>query len=253
VASYNFTVLPPNRLRADYPDDITVEFFDTVVDTSVASFPNSPLPAKFRVVARGVEGDQRMDFLFRDSDLDGTLSTSADLIDVVTYVDEQPGVPRATWRVRLDPSADLPANPPGAGDVFDLGLTRPFGPGDEFTFRTRAQRTGQVTDSTLEGFSPYVVPNPYVGSASFEPERFNITGRGERRIEFRGLPSRCEIRIYTVRGALVKSLRHESSTEGYAAWDLRTKDNLELAPGLYIYHVDAGAFGTHVGKFGVVK
>jgi hypothetical protein len=37
------------------------------------------------------------------------------------------------------------------------------------------------------------------------------------------------------------------------AWDLRTKDNLDLAPGLYIFHVDAPGIGTHVGKFAVIK
>jgi len=43
------------------------------------------------------------------------------------------------------------------------------------------------------------------------------------------------------------------SGTGMVAWDLRTKDNLDLAPGLYIFHVDAPGVGTHVGKFAVVK
>jgi hypothetical protein len=100
---------------------------------------------------------------------------------------------------------------------------------------------------------PYVVPNPYVEAASFEPAPFNVTGRGERRMEFRGLPSSCTVRIYTVRGDLVQTLRHQGSFEGFVAWNLRTKDNLEVAPGLYVFHVEAPGMGTHMGKFAIVK
>jgi hypothetical protein len=100
---------------------------------------------------------------------------------------------------------------------------------------------------------PYVVPNPYVGAASFEPAPYNESGRGERRIEFRGLPQTCTVRIYTVRGDLVQTLHLEGSTDGYIAWNLRTKENLDVAPGLYIYHVDGGSVGTFIGKFAIIK
>jgi hypothetical protein len=97
------------------------------------------------------------------------------------------------------------------------------------------------------------VPNPYLASASFEPQRFAVSGRGERRIEFRGLPANCTIRIYNLIGELVQTLRHDGSSEGMVAWDLRTKDQLDVAPGLYIFHVDGGAAGTATGKFAIVK
>ena len=110
--------------------------------------------------------------------------------------------------------------------------------------------------------APYVVPNPYVGAASFEPDPFGVQGRGERRIEFRGLPQSknvggalqgCTIRIYTVRGELVQTLYQDGSTSGYVAWNLRSKDNLDVAPGLYVYHVDGGTAGSHIGKFAIIK
>ena len=37
------------------------------------------------------------------------------------------------------------------------------------------------------------------------------------------------------------------------AWDLRTRDNLDLAPGLYLFQVEAPGAATHIGKFAVVK
>ena len=98
-----------------------------------------------------------------------------------------------------------------------------------------------------------MVPNPYLEAASFEPSRFNVSGRGERRLEFRGLPAGCTIRIYTVRGDLVQTLRHDGSDAGFVAWNLRTKDNLEVAPGLFIYQVEAPGIGTSIGKFAIIK
>jgi hypothetical protein len=56
-----------------------------------------------------------------------------------------------------------------------------------------------------------------------------------------------------VRGDLVQTLYHDGSTDGYVAWDLRTKDNLDVAPGLYVFHVDGGEIGTSIGKFAIIK
>jgi hypothetical protein len=51
----------------------------------------------------------------------------------------------------------------------------------------------------------------------------------------------------------VQTLRQNGSVEGFVAWDLRSKDNLEIAPGLYIFHVEASGLDEFVGKFAVVK
>jgi hypothetical protein len=129
----------------------------------------------------------------------------------------------------------------------------PFSSEDVFVFKT----TGEFVESNSakQQFSngPYVVPNPYVGAASFESAPFEVQGRGDRRMEFRNLPANSTIRIYTVRGELVQTLRHDGSTSGYVAWDLRTKDNLDVAPGLYVFHVDGGSVGSSIGKFAIIK
>jgi hypothetical protein len=142
---------------------------------------------------------------------------------------------------------------PTLGDEFKLKLRRPFTSGDVFTFATTAAYI--LTEKAGQQFAdgPYVVPNPYVGAASFEPDPFGIQGRGERRLEFRNLPQGCTIRIFSVRGDLVQTLYHDGSTNGFVPWNLRSKDNLDVAPGLYVYHVDGGATGTHIGKFAIIK
>ena len=246
-------VLPINLRRPGFPEDITIQFSDTVVDSSLESFPFPRVPAKFTITAHGENGDHRLDFRFLDFDGDGTLSQADDIIDIVTYTPENPGVPQSTWFVKLNmTNQPTPIRPPAGGDVFDIFLNVPFGAEDVFVFTTQ----GEHIDAALaqqESLEPYVVPNPYVGSASFEPERFAVSGRGERRLEFRGLPTRAIIRIFTVVGELVQTLNHDGSTDGYVTWNLRTKDNLDVAPGLYVFRVEAEGHSSKMGKFAIIK
>ena len=59
--------------------------------------------------------------------------------------------------------------------------------------------------------------------------------------------------ITNTTGALIGLTLAILTTTGIVEWDLRSKDNLEVAPGLYIFHVDAGDLGEHVGKFAIIK
>ncbi|KAA3609201.1 MAG: hypothetical protein DWQ05_22975 [Calditrichaeota bacterium] len=255
--SYQY-LLPINYIRPGYPDDITISFSDSPQDTSLPAIGLPARSANFSVIAHGDEADLRLKFRFRDLDGDGTLSQPYphEFIDVITYDPKLPTRPQVTWRVELDTTGQAErgtVEPPAAGDVFEIKLALPLGPDDIFQFTSTAQYVDpQLADDEFKQ-KPYVVPNPYVGSVSFESERFAVSGRGERRLEFRGLPANCTIRIFTVNGALVQTLQHDGSNDGFVAWNLRTKDNLDVAPGLYIYHVDGGAMGSHIDKFAIIK
>jgi len=248
---------PISLRRTGYPENINIVFSSDVLDTSVAAVGLPAKNAKFKVLAKTASGDVKLKFRFRDSDNNGTINSLNDYIEVLTAPDSDPTNLKATWRVDFDTTGQgsgFTLKAPGAGDVYNLALKVPYAEGDVFTFKTTAQKLD--ADKAKKDFNqkPYVVPNPYVGAASFEPQRYAVSGRGERKIEFRGLPQKCTIRIFTVKGELVKVLEHNGNiTQGYIAWDLRSKDNLEIAPGLYIYHVDGGAVGNFTGKFAVIK
>jgi len=97
------------------------------------------------------------------------------------------------------------------------------------------------------------VPNPYVGAASWEPLSSEV-GRGERRIFFIRLPNECTIRIYTISGKLVDTIEHSSTiSDGQESWDLVSKDGMDIAFGVYVYHVDAPGIGQTIGKFAIIK
>jgi hypothetical protein len=250
-------VLPINQRRIGFPYDFTLIFDDVPLDTSLPAIGRPSKPVKIKVIAHTDTGDIQLKFQFRDIDNDSTLSTPGEYIDVMTYLPGNPPAPRVTWRIEIDttkmPKPLPPIIKPGRGDVFNVFIQKPFTIEDTFKFVTRGEKIDQEKARVEAQSSPYVVPNPYVASASFEPERFAVSGRGERRIEFRNIPAKSVIRIYTLKGELVQTLYHDGSTEGYVAWNLRTKDNLDVAPGLYIYHVEAPGIGSFIGKFAIIK
>jgi hypothetical protein len=249
-------VADPNLYRPGYPHDFEIRFSDQIRDTGLAQFPNPARPARFEVFALEPGGERKLDFVFRDNGTppDGYLSRLDERIDIVTYLPSAPGTPLPTWRVELDTTGvgAGPIRPPGLGDTFVQRLTLPITPNDVFVFTTSGEQAGGAVAGSVPNV-PYVVPNPYVGSASFEPARFATSGRGVRRLEFRAVPRNAVVRIYTVRGELVQTVRHDGSLDGFVAWDLRTKDNLDVAPGLYVFQVEAPGAEPAIGKFAVIK
>jgi predicted transcriptional regulator len=101
-----------------------------------------------------------------------------------------------------------------------------------------------------------VVPNPYVAASSFEtpPPQVFTYGRGERRVDFIHLPQECTIRIYTMAGEHVRTLKHSSTLfDGTESWNLLSKDGHEIAPGIYLYHVETNQGKEVIGHFAIIK
>ena len=94
-----------------------------------------------------------------------------------------------------------------------------------------------------------------MGPVEFEPPLppSVTSGRGERRIYFTHLPQNAKIYIFTARGEHVATLEGDNSLfNGTITWDLKTKENLDIAYGVYFYVVDSPA-GKKRGKFAVIK
>ncbi len=242
-----------NQRRPGFPEDLVITFSDAPLDTSLAAIGAPASPTHFKIL--GASSGRQFDFRFRDVNSDRTISLPGEYIEILSPESRYSSRLRPLWRVEPDIAATTdPQRPPAAGDEFLLAIQTPVWIDDVFQFRSRGERIDAAR--AVEDFAseePYVVPNPYVASASFEPERFAVSGRGVRRMEFRAIPADATVQIYTVRGELVQTLHHDGSTTGIVAWDLRTKDNLEVAPGLYIFTVEAEGIGKHVGKFAIIK
>jgi hypothetical protein len=189
---------------------------------------------------------------------DGKFSadTAHSRTDQIIFLEMVNDTLKPSWVFRLDIAAgsyDTTNINPDAGDYIQIRLNKPFLSHDVFEFSTRSEYTDkELAKQDLDKIK--VVPNPYIVSASWEQENPYTTGRGPRELHFTHLPPKCTIRIFNVLGQLVVTLDHISDLwDGTAVWNMMTKDNLDIAYGVYIYHIDAEGIGEKIGKFAVIK
>ena len=133
------------------------------------------------------------------------------------------------------------------------GGEKTFGSSDTYEFQSNSSfLSNEIAKSNLDNI--YVVPDPYVVTASWEKPLYYSSGRGERRIDFVNLPSTCTINIFSMSGKHIKKINRQSAVQnGAESWDLVTEDGLTVSYGVYIYHVDAPEIGTKIGKFSLIK
>ncbi|MCB0729720.1 MAG: hypothetical protein KDC88_01700 [Ignavibacteriae bacterium] len=254
VGESNLTILvsPDSSAPArnvSWPSDYKIKWYDEVVATT----PFFKIPVNFKITDI-TNGDSVAVELF-DNDGNKELSIG-DLLVIIQYPDPTaPSKYFLSWKIEFFQPAGIGYQPiyPQAGDEFFLKTTKQFATGDYFAFSTKASSVDEnQAKEDLKKIS--VVPNPYIGQASWERRNLNQTGRGERRIDFINLPAECTIKIYTVEGSLVKTLTKTSGpTDGTVSWNLVTEDGMDVAYGLYVYHVDAPKVGEHIGKFALIK
>ena len=142
---------------------------------------------------------------------------------------------------------------PRSGDTFLLETYKPFNSSDVLRFRVTGNETlAEIPSSVLD--SIFVAPDPYIVVNPLEARNTSLPGRRERRIDFRNLPQNCTIQIFTISGKLVKTINHNSGEfNSIASWDLKSDDGLDVAYGVYIYHVDAPGIGEKIGRFALIK
>ena len=246
--------------RVSYPADFEITFKEKGEgDLSFPATSFSQPQASNITVKNLTEGIEHFQFIFRDVNND-SIFNAADAIFFVAG--DSAGKPatsfsdlRVGWSVSFIKDTTLAESEqrlPQPGHIFKVVTTKPFRTGESFEFTTKAPSFDrEQAKSELDNIA--VVPNPYVGAASWEPQTTNV-GRGERRIYFINLPSQCTILIYTMSGHLVQTLEHNSTlNNGQEAWNLVSRDGMDIAYGVYVYHVDAPNIGSKIGKFAIIK
>ncbi len=92
----------------------------------------------------------------------------------------------------------------------------------------------------------FAVPNPFIVKSGFEG------ANDEGRIGFYGLPKECTIRIFSYAGQLVETIEHNSPTFS-TAWFQVTRNNQDIASGIYFYVVTTPDGDSANGKLIIVK
>lgn len=91
-----------------------------------------------------------------------------------------------------------------------------------------------------------VVPNPFVIG-----EGFSLPGERDN-LRFVNLPNPCTIKIYTVRGDLVKTISVPDGAGAIVSWDQVTDYGQFVESGIYIFHLEYSG-GTKLGKFAIIR
>jgi hypothetical protein len=234
-----------------WPADYELRWYAGMVDTAAFNAPPRfpKMPVQFHITNL-TEGHQAK-FIVDDVDRSGGLSFGDTIRIVEGYVNTT--TYNLTYELAWGRGPGLNPQPPQEGDRYVFKTLRPYAQGDYFQYTSRAAHVDAAqAQAQLENIK--VVPNPYIATDSWERRTLYSSGRGERVINFIHLPATCTIRIFTVAGHLVKTLTKETtSADGSLPWDLITDDGMDIAYGLYVYHVDAPGIGEHIGKFAVIK
>ncbi len=234
------------------PDDYELRFSNNNVYFPPRFFRPGLIRDSINVEAWNVSKNRRAELLVRDINDSKDFDAGDELIIAERIGGGATGTLYYRWAVRfLAPSGAGDA--PGAGNVVRISNRKPFRTGDTFRFELGS---GYVDNDLARAEMDRigVVPNPYIATSELEL-RTTSQARGDRKIMFIGLPQRCTIRIYNLRGELIRQLEHNSAgSDGMEEWDLRTRDNQDVAYGVYIYHVEAPDLGEEkTGKLALIK
>ena len=162
------------------------------------------------------------------------------------------------WRATafvIDFQLTTEATYPQSGDVYQVDWNRPFHGSDSIRFSVSLNDSLDIADLTSDMKNIKVVPNPYVMTNLMEPALSNPFLNQRRRLLFTHIPATCTIKIFTVSGVLVDKIIVENEPDnGIVHWDMLTREGLEIAAGMYLYHVESQVTGDEkLGKFAVIK
>tara|TARA_Y100001954_G_scaffold168621_1_gene179074 strand:- start:1367 stop:3427 length:2061 start_codon:yes stop_codon:yes gene_type:complete len=93
-----------------------------------------------------------------------------------------------------------------------------------------------------------VVPNPYYAYSKYE------TSKIDNRVKITNLPMECTVSIYNLNGALIRQYVRSNDPSTSLDWDLKNHNNVPIAGGVYIIHIDVPEVGEKILKwFGVMR
>ena len=249
--NWTWWVKPFNNLPNNmYPADYEIRWFSSLVSSNFRP-GHEHVKANFEIweTTRGFP-EKQLPFVILETITTDSLWNPGERIIIL----QDSAISSASWELTFyEPPAGTGNVTPVEGDIFSVYTNRPFAD-DIFTFSTTAStESNQVEKENMDNI--YVVPNPYVVSSNIESlDLQNPRDRGPRRVYFANLPAMCTIKIYTMAGDLVRTLKHEGSIEnGIETWDLTTSDNFPVSFGVYIFHVESENGNESVGRFALIK
>ena len=227
-AEYTYKILPIHS------NGQPLEFESSEVTVSPDHFPDAPVG-----LAATRDGDQII--------LDWTKSTQ----NISRYLIYRNHTGRDPWTQIASVPAGVSAYVdrdvyPGLSYFYAITVANPSG---------AESKLSQIVDVTMPE-ETIASPELNLDKVIFVPNPYRLNG-SSRSMEFRNLPHRATIRIYNSTGDLVKQIDHLNNTS-IQRWDGRNEVGEQIAPGIYVYHIEAlreGQRGKNSGsgKFAVIR
>jgi hypothetical protein len=152
----------------------------------------------------------------------------------------------------IEPTASgiLSANANTGADVIENVIETENGglPLFGFTLEGLAPESGVTSVETEALDMINVVPNPYYAYSEYELDKVDY------RVKLINLPERCDIKIYTLNGVLIRTYSKADPSVTSIDWDLKNEARIPVASGVYLIHVNVPGVGERVIKwFGVLR
>ena len=132
--------------------------------------------------------------------------------------------------------------------IFKNGQTKENGGLPMYTFSTDSIRPISTDKSKENAINmAKIVPNPYYGYSTYESSKV------DNRVRFTSLPYDCKIKIFTISGLLIKTIK-KNDDKNWIDWDIKNNVGVPIASGPYIIHIDGGDQGTKILKwYGIMR
>ncbi|MBI5019829.1 MAG: hypothetical protein HZB59_00130 [Ignavibacteriales bacterium] len=124
----------------------------------------------------------------------------------------------------------IPLIPLGANDVYEITTSKPV-------------ENAELQKDDIKNIM--AVPNPYFGANAYEQNQFG------RIIRFTNLPKTATIRIFNLASDMVRVIDKDDNLTT-TDWDLRNKNNLPVASGMYIVHIEMPGIGEKILKVAII-
>ena len=135
--------------------------------------------------------------------------------------------------------------PPADGTIIRLVPYKSIKYGDIKRVVVRSVQTNNKEAARQQLQSINVFPNPYYGVNLYENTSEN------RFVTFSHLPEKVTLRIFSIAGTHVRTLRKDDPAQ-FFRWNLRNEKGFFVASGLYIVYIDMGAIGVRTLKLAVI-
>jgi hypothetical protein len=136
---------------------------------------------------------------------------------------------------------------PAPGTVIRLSTWKPLTENDVFSSIIEGPRFNSIELAKENIDEISVFPNPYLGASALERDKY------QRFMRFTNLPGNISIRIFSLSGVFIRKLEKiNDNSSQYLDWDLRNKDGLPVASGVYLAYLDIPNVGSRVMKLAVI-